>query len=161
VRLTGQQHGVSPELAAQLARHFAGRAAVGRPFPCADVPAPIDVDAAPVADVEALAANAQRYWNAFLEGHGAAAGRRPPPDAAALFDYRDADADPTALAAEGRLFVGYHAWRAGRPQEALRLLEQVPAEPYAAFYTALIYKVLFILVSYFILPYSSLFDRIL
>lgn len=67
IRLSGNHHGVPPELVAKLARTFMARAGKARPFPAVEVPTPIATDVMSVEQVEALETQAGRYWKVFLE----------------------------------------------------------------------------------------------
>lgn len=67
IRLTGNHHGIPPELVAKLARTFMARAGKARSFPTVDVPAPISTDVLTVEQTEALEIQSGRYWKVFLE----------------------------------------------------------------------------------------------
>lgn len=67
IRLTGNHHGIPPELVAKLARTFMSRACKARVFPTVDVPAPISTDVLSVEQTEALEIQSGRYWKVFLE----------------------------------------------------------------------------------------------
>lgn len=56
-----------------------------------------------------------------------------------MFDFRTSDMDLEAALVEGRIYLGYQAWRAGRKEEAQKLLSQVN-DPYASYFEGLIFK---------------------
>lgn len=56
-----------------------------------------------------------------------------------LFEFRSTDCDLDDLIREGKLYSGYQMWRAGRREEAQRLLQTI-TDPYASYYQGLLFK---------------------
>ena len=56
-----------------------------------------------------------------------------------MFEFRSTDRDIDDFVQEAKLFTGYQLWRAGRHEEAQRLLQSV-SDPYASYYQGLLFK---------------------